>query len=124
MKRYVYYNATPDGRVLNNCVCRAITLATGLRYRTVENLLKLTGKAYRCDCLMEECYRHLLENVFNFERHDCNFKRTVQEITDMYDDCIVLMRVPQHLTVSLYGENFDIFDTTDAPVDCYWIVRR
>ena len=121
---YEYYDVTPNGDSnLENCVTRAITLATRLPYRTVQKLLKLNAKANQCDCLTESCYSKLLEDVFGYERYDCDYEYTVQEITDMYYDHIVLMRVPHHLTISVYGENFDIFDCTSEAVDCFWVVR-
>lgn len=123
-RRYEYYDVTPDGENNEeNCVTRAITLATRLPYRTVQKLLKLNGKANHCDCLTENCYSKLLEDVFGYKRYDCDFEYTVEEITDMYYDHIVLMRVPHHLTISVYGESFDIFDTTQALVDCFWLVK-
>lgn len=121
---YDYYDVTPDGESNEeNCVTRAITLATRLPYRTVQKLLQLNAKANNCDCLTISCYSKLLEDVFCYKRYDCCFEYTVQEITDMYYDHIVLMRVPHHLTISIYQENVDIFDTTQAKVDCFWLVK-
>lgn len=123
-QNYEYFDVTPYGEDNEfNCVIRAITLGTQLPYRTVKNLLKLNGKANHCDYLTEECYRHLLEDVFCYKRYECDYKYSVQEIADIYSDCIVLMRVPHHLTISIYGIPTDIFDCTQEKIDCYWIVK-
>ena len=46
---YRYYNRRPDGREMEDCVCRAISAATNLKYEAVENLLELTAEHCACD---------------------------------------------------------------------------
>ena len=70
------------------------------------------------------CYEHLLKDYFGFERHECDYEYTVQEIADMYADDIVLMRINSHLTVAEYGTVIDIFDCTNELVDCFWVVGK
>lgn len=77
-----------------------------------------------CDELVVTCYENLLEDYFGYKRHECDYRYTAQEIADMYADDIVLMRINSHLTCSVCGKVYDIFDCTTEMVDCYWVVGR
>ena len=125
MPRYRYYDVTPDGESNEfNCTIRAITVASGLPYRVVEELLIQNAKEHSCDRMSRTCYAHLLEDVLGYEYIDCGYKYTVQEIADMYSDCIVIIRIDGHLSCSALGCVTDIFDCTQSWVDCIWLVKR
>lgn len=69
-----------------------------------------------------DCYDNLLEDYFGYERHDINYKYTVQEIADMFSNDTVLMRIDGHLTASINSVVTDIFDCTNELVDVAWVV--
>ena len=70
-----------------------------------------------------DCYDNLLEDYFGYERHDINYKYTVQEVADMFSNDIVLMRINGHLTCSIRGGIVtDIFNCTNELVDVAWVV--
>lgn len=120
---YCYYDVTPNGENNEfNCVTRAITKATGLPYYEIRELLVKNAKINDCDELCVSCYDNLLEDYFGYERHDCNFRFTVQEVADMYAENVVLIRVNGHLTVAVKSTIYDIFDCTNKKVDCFWVV--
>lgn len=121
-KRYKYYNHNPDNLRLKDCVCRAISTATGLCYEAIDNLLELTSKVYGCDKLCVCCYSNLLEDVLCYTRQECHFRKTVEDIATEYPRNKVIIRVDAHLTTSVYGNILDIWDCSDEPVDCFWIV--
>lgn len=122
---YIYYDVTPDGESNEaNCVTRAITKATALPYYKVRELLEQNAVCNDCEELTMPCYEHLLEDYFGFERHECNYEYTVQEIANMYADDTVLMRIDGHLTCAVKGRVYDTFDCTNELVDCYWLVGR
>ena len=121
-KSYKYYNRNPDGLKLKDCVCRAISTATGLRYEAVDNLLEITAKDYACDKLCVCCYSNLLEDVLCYTKHSCNFQKTVEEVALEHPRNVLIIRVDEHLTTSVYGNVLDIWDCSDEFVDCYWIV--
>lgn len=121
-KRYKYYNHNPDNLRLKDCVCRAISTATGLCYEAVNNLLELTAKEYHCDKLCVCCYSNLLEDILCYTRQECSFRKTVEEIAEEYPRNNVIIRVAEHLTTSVYGNILDIWDCSDELVDCFWIV--
>ena len=108
---------------MKDCVCRAISTATGLCYEAVHNLLELTANEYDCEKLCVCCYNYLLEDILCYKKFDCNFKYTVNDIADMYPRNNVIIRVQEHLTTSVNGTILDIWDCSDEKVDCYWIVQ-
>lgn len=90
----------------------------------MRKLLEQNAVCNDCEELTVDCYARLLEDYFGFERHECNFKHTVQEIADMYADDIVIMRVSGHLTASVGGNSVDVFNCTNEKVDIYWLAGR
>ena len=122
MRNYKYYNRNPNNFVLKDCVCKAISTATGLKYEAVDNLLELTAEDNDCEKLCVCCYNHLLSDTLCYRRIDCNFKDTVGEVSSHYPRNKLIIRIEGHLTSSINGVVLDIWDCTDEYVDCYWIV--
>lgn len=118
---YRFYNANPLGNIEQDCVCRAISKATDIPYEIVEIKLEAIGELFECEELCVCCYHHLLEKVFGLKQKFANGK-TVKEIAKEFDDCKVIIRIEGHLTCSLYGIVYDIWDCTDEIADVFWIV--
>ena len=121
-KRYKYYNHNPDNLKIKDCVCRAISTALGLCYEAIDNLLEITAQVYQCDKLCVCCYSRLLEEVLCYNRVECGFQKTVNDIAAEFPRNKVIVRVDAHLTTSVYGNILDIWDCSDELVDCYWII--
>lgn len=121
--RYRFYNRRPDGKKLEDCVCRAISTATGLNYEAVEKLLEWTADSYNCDKLCVCCYHNLLDGVFNYERRTCTHGETVEDLAKAFVNHILIIRVDAHLTCSINGIIPDIWDCSKEKVDCFWIVH-
>ena len=119
---YRYYNRRPDGDEREDCVCRAISAATGLKYEAVENLLELTAEGCQCDMLAVECYHNLLDGILRYRRYNAD-GQTVGELAERYRDKRLLIRIKGHLTCSLYGTIIDIWDCTEKRADVYWIIE-
>lgn len=124
MSDFAYYNANVNGVEEEDCVTRAIKLATNLPYNTISNLLDMASYYFNCDRLCVNCYGRLLSQVFNFPIRYCDFKKTVSEIAKTYPYNTVIIRVDGHLTASVMGVIADIWDCSDKLVDCYWIVSQ
>lgn len=122
MPNYKYYNRNPSRVHTTDCVCRAISTATGLCYEAVNNLLELTASEYKCDKLCICCYHNLLDDVLCYHRMYCDFKETVEEVASKYPKNTLIIRVQEHLTSSINGTVLDIWDCSDELVDCFWIV--
>lgn len=120
--RYRYYNRNPDGAEIEDCVTRAISTCTGLKYDAVTNLLELSAKQYQCEKLCVCCYHYLLENILCYPVHFCEMGETVGEIAERYKDSKVIIRIAGHLTCAIMGTVVDIWNCTHKEVDCYWVV--
>ena len=124
MSDYTYYNLNPNREEREDCVIRAIGLGSGLQYYTVENLLYLIADKCECEMLNVECYRTLLEDIFEYKVFYCNHGETVGDIAKKYNNNIVIIRIQGHLTSSVYGHIFDIWDCSDKIVDRFWVVQN
>ena len=122
MKRYKYYNRNPDRLHLKDCVCRAISTATGLCYEAVDNLLDITAKEYNCEKLCVCCYENLLSDTLCYHKEERDFDQTVEEVALSYPRNRLIIRVQSHLTSAINGTILDIWDCSDELVDCFWIV--
>lgn len=122
MANYMYYNRNPSDKRLKDCVCRAISTATGLKYEAVNNLLELTAEDYNCEKLCVCCYDYLLSDVLCYYRENCNYKINVSQLASKFPNNKLIIRVDAHLTSSICGTVLDIWDCSEELVDCYWIV--
>lgn len=121
MSKFMYYNRNDSGAEEPDCVARAISLGTGLKYEVTWNLLELVAGDCGCDALNVNCYSFLLEKIFDYPVRYCDGGETVQDILEMYPYNIVIIRVDGHLTCSFYGVINDLWDCADMLVDRYWI---
>lgn len=121
MADFMYYNRNDSGEEEPDCVARAISLGTGLKYDVAWNMLELVSDKCLCDGLNVNCYSFLLEKVFNYPVHFCDDGETVEDILNMYPNNIVIIRIDGHLTCGFYGILSDIWDCLDCVVDRYWI---
>lgn len=120
--KYRYYNRRPDGLEIEDCVCRAISTATGLEYYTVDDLLNHVSDKNACDKLCINCYNHLLEDVFQYTWYD-GYDMTVREVINNHPNDILILRLDGHLTCAKYGILLDIWNCSKRIVDCFWIVE-
>ena len=119
----MYFNARPDREREEDCVCRAITVATGLRYETIEKLLAMIGDYFDCDELFVECYARLLEDIFGYKSVKCFHAETVEDIARDYPNNKVLIRINGHLTVAMFSLILDTWDCSQELADRFWIVE-
>lgn len=122
MAKFVYYNNNPYGLTEEDCVTRAISLATRLPYQNIEDKLYLTGELLNCEKLCVNCYRLLLENVFNYKPLNNVEGLYVGEFADIYPYGVYLIRVNGHLTVCIKNTIYDIWDCRDEIVTDVWRV--
>ena len=120
---YRYHNANPSKIKAKDCVCKAINIATGLKYEAVNNLLDLTAYINDCDKLCVNCYDNLLTRTLCYQRVDNHYRNTVRDICKFYPDNTLIIRIKGHLTCSINGTICDIWDCNDDFVDCYWIIK-
>ena len=122
MVDFKFYNANPLKNLEQDCVCRAISRAVKIPYKTIEYKLNLIGELFECDELCVCCYHHLLEKVFGLKQKVAN-GTTVREVVKDYNDSILLLRLEGHLTMAEYGVIYDLWDCRDEKVDIFWVVE-
>lgn len=123
MTNFRYYNRRPDGKHKEDCVTRAISTATGLKYGAVANLLELSASEYECDKLCVCCYHYLLEEILCYPVKYCMDRERVNDVVNMYQHNTLIIRIQGHLTSSINGRLLDIWDCGDERVDCFWIIK-
>lgn len=124
MSDFTYYNLNPKKIEEDDCVTRAITLASGLPYKTVSNLLDLTAEHCGCERLYYGCYRYLLERVLGYPVKYPDYGETVEDIIDQYPHNTLLIRIGGHLLCAVAGTIYDLWDSGyRSDVTCYWIAK-
>lgn len=121
MARFIYYNRNPEGKTLEDCVCRAISLATAIPYEEIDDLLWKSAELLNCDRLYICCYRHLLDDYFGFERVGCD-GLNVGQFADQHPYGIYLVRIEGHLSCIIGGDCFDIWNCLDEEITDAWKV--
>lgn len=124
MSDFMYYNSNPKRERLNDCVTKAINIATGLEYYTVAKLLDLASEHTGHDRLTMQSYRYLLEDVFGFPVFYPEKGETVEDIIDKYPRNTIIIRVTSHLLCAVNGVIMDLFNSDyRRDVTCYWIAK-
>ena len=121
MANFCYYNVNPYGYEEEDCVTRAITLATGISYEEVQEKLWLISKLLNCCKLCVSCYRHLLDDIFKLQRVECD-GLTVGEFADTYPIGTYLVRMNGHLSCIIDNTIYDIWDCRDEWLTDAWRV--
>lgn len=116
---FKYVNVNPSGAKTDDCVTRAISLASGLDYYEVQEKLVLTSKLFGCDRLSKCCYSNLLEKVLGYTPIYCK-GLTVKEFCEEYPYGIYLVRIKSHLTTVIDGNIMDIWNSSDYSCDLAW----
>lgn len=119
---YKYYNANPQDYHIPDCVIRAITLAMDMKYYDVVALLQVNADFFECDCLNKLCYEKLLDNDFNLP-HYVSENKTAEEVANDFPNNVLLLRMNGHLSCSICGVIFDIFDCSQDYITDFWIVE-
>ena len=120
MQRFVYHNENPDKNKVNDCVTRAIKLASGLPYSEIRQKLYHTSRLLKCkSALCPTCYSFLIQEVLGGVMKDCN-GLTVGEYAQENHCGIYLIRIQGHLTCLINGIIYDIWDCLDKKCDIVW----
>lgn len=123
MAAFRYWNENPQGERHNDCVTRAITLASGLPYGEVRRKLFHTAKLLKCDSkLCPTCYSFLIQEVLGGVPKDCN-QMTVEEFSDLHPRGIYLVRMDGHLSAIIENCVFDTFDCRGHLLTNAWQIR-
>ena len=121
MARFEYLNVNPNQQKRNDCVTRAIKLASGLEYGEVRRKLYHTGKLLDCTRLCWRCYNFRLTNVFGYKLVNCD-DMTVADFANANKKGKYLIRIDYHLTFLQDGTIYDIWNCLNRKCVLAWRV--
>ena len=121
MARFVYYNREPSGDKENDCVTRAISLATQISYPIIRRKLFHSSRLLQCEKLNVCCYSFLIEDVFGCKPVYCK-GLTVAQFADLNPQGTYLVRIEGHLTCVIDNVCYDIWNCLDKEADIAWRV--
>ena len=110
MAKFCYLNVNPDKVSINDCVTRAISLATGIPYPMIRKKLFHTAKLLNCEKLCVMCYKFLIEDVFKCRRVNCD-NMYPADFADLNPEGTYLLRVNGHIMCLKACCIYDIFDS-------------
>lgn len=121
---FQYYNVNPLSLEEEDCVTRAISLASGYSYAEIQDKLYYVSELLECERLCVCCYQHLLSDVFKYDKIPCR-GLTVAEFAEQHPDGIYLVRMQGHLSTLINGTVWDIWDCSNEILTDVWrVIRR
>ena len=118
-----YLNVNPLGIEEEDCVTRAISLASGYSYAAIQDKLQYISQLLECERLCVCCYQHLLTDVFKYDKVYCR-DMTVAEFARLHPKGVYLIRMEGHLSVLVDGIIRDIWDCSQEFLTDVWYVTR
>ena len=122
MAKFRYLNVNDDKVKRNDCVTRALTLASGLPYSSIRRKLRYTARLLDCSKLCVSCYSFFIEEVLLGKRTNCD-GMTVEEFADLHPIGVFLIRMDGHISVIINNTIMDIFDCRQHLLTNAWEVR-
>lgn len=119
---FTYYNNNPLSLEEEDCVTRAIALASNLPYSAIKDKLYYMAQLLDCNALCVCCYSKLLDYIFQYDRVPCK-GYTVGEIVQKYGNSTLLIRMNGHLTCAIDGTLLDLWDSSEELADIVWVVN-
>lgn len=118
---FIFLNVNPLGLKEQDCVIRAISLATGVEYQEVIDLLVKTGYSQSCESLCVCCYSYLLNDYFKFKKIEVK-NQTAKDLAKIHPYGIYLIRMDGHLSTLINGKVYDIWDCSNEIITDCWKV--
>lgn len=122
MAKYRFVNVNPSGAMIDDCVARALSNATGLPYNVIVDKLYLTSELLDCDRLCIGCYSFLIDDVFGFTPIECR-GMTADEFADRHPHGTYLARSSGHITLIRNGTIEDTWDSRDILLTNAWKIE-
>lgn len=122
MVNFRYLNVNPDKTKRNDCVTRAISLASGLPYKVVRKKLFHTARLLNCCKLCNTCYSHLIEKVLCGVPKNCD-GMSVKDFAELHPQGTYLLRMDGHITTLIDYCVYDIFDCRRHLITNAWEIR-
>lgn len=113
---FIYYNANPYKRLINDCTVRAISLATdeswSNTYMKLSDFARVKGFLFDDVRYIDEYLDNHFERVYKRE----NTKMTVEDFIHLYSNGVYLITMSGHITCAIDGVIYDTFYPGDRIV--------
>jgi hypothetical protein len=119
MARYVYYNRNDDKVSRNDCVTRAISLASDLPYSTIRKKLRYTARLLNCCRICVSCYEFLIREVLGGVPVNCE-GMSIDDFAELHPRGTYLLRMDGHITCLIDYTLYDIFDCRQHRITNAW----
>jgi hypothetical protein len=122
---YQFNNPHPDGKLVSDCVKRAITICSGLDYKTVQNLLNL----YKRNVTKVQKYSEnknwlpYVEKVLGWKKLNGYNNTKVGEFAKEHPKGTYLISVRKHLTSVVDGVIQDTWNCSYKAINKVWKVN-
>lgn len=117
---YKFYNANAIGNFTDDCVIRAISCATNKSWDYVYDMLSDIAQFEGTMMDKVDFVVNYLDNKYYKINTD---NLTVGNISNLYNDSVLLITMKGHITCSKYGIVYDTFDCTNRKAEYAWIVK-
>ena len=119
MANYIRYNQNDDKINRNDCVTRAISLASKLPYSTIRRKLRYTAKLLGCQKLRVSCYEFLIREVLGGVPINCE-GMTINNFAELHPYGTYLLRMDGHISTLIDFTVYDIFDCRQHYITNAW----
>ena len=123
MARFQYLNVNPNNQKRNDCVTRAISLASGLPYPTIRKKLRHTAKLLDCEKLCVSCYEFFIREVLGGVPKNCE-GMTINDFAELHPYGTYLLRMDGHITTLIDFTLYDIFDCREHFITNAWHINN
>lgn len=121
MVSFVYYNNNQLGKEEEDCVNRAIALASGYSYAEIQDKLYYISQLFECPYNCVCCYEHLLNDVFHYDKVYCK-GMTVEEFAKLHPKGIYILRMNGHCSCLIDNKIYDLWNCKDEILTDVWRV--
>jgi hypothetical protein len=121
---YLYYNPHPDNKVVSDCVKRAITICSGLDYRTIQNELNRYKKITNAKKFNEnKNWLPYVEKVLKWKKVTGFNNVKIGEFAKNHPTGTYLISVRKHLTTVKDGKVLDTWNCSFKAINKIWQIN-
>ena len=122
---FVYQNANPLGREVNDCTIRAISLATNSTWdQTYQKLSEFARSQAIMPDEVQYIDQYLERNFLKLCGCKNNFQITVEKFVRDHPKGTYLITMSGHITCCIDGQIYDTFDPSDRLVWGAYLVKN
>ena len=127
---FCYNNPHPQGKIVKDCVKRAITLATGRDYRDISLELNRIKKITGCEKFNNpKNTKYYIENVLGGKKLSFPAEKGKQRMdgfnfTLQYPKGIYILRMAGHISCVIDGVINDTWDCSNKCVYNAWVIKK